>query len=114
MQKVLIGILALGTAVLAIVCVMQSNQLRTLREQSRAAEEARVTESEAREAQAARVKELERTNRRLEQQVEKFATVTTQLRTNEAEQAKSLNAFAEQMRAANAFRLLACSASFVR
>src|ERR1043166_909771 len=100
MQKVLIGILALGTAVLAIVCVMQSNQLRTLREQSRAAEEARVTESEAREAQAARVKELERTNRRLEQQVEKFATVTTQLRTNEAEQAKSLNAFAEQMRAA--------------
>src|ERR1041385_1898722 len=100
MQKVLIGILALGTAVLAIVCVMQSNQLRTLREQSRAAEEARVTESEAREAQAARVKELERTNRRLEQQVEKFATVTTQLRTNEAAQARSLNAFAEQMRAA--------------
>ena len=99
MQKILIGILAAGTIALGILCVLQSNQLRALRQQTHAAEEARSVESETRDAQVARVKELERSNKRLEQQVQKFAAVTTQLRTNEAAQASSLTAFAERLRA---------------
>lgn len=99
MQKILIGILAAGTVALGVLCVVQSNQLRALREQTRVAEEARGAEADAREAQSARVKELERSNKQLEKQVQKFAVVTTQLRTNEAAQADTLKAFAEQMRA---------------
>jgi len=102
MQKILIGILAVGTVVLGIVCVVQSNQLRTLREQLRVAEEKRTVEAETRDAQTARVKELERSNRQLEQQVQKFAAVTTQLRTNEAAQADTLKAFSERVRAGQA------------
>ena len=65
MQKVLIGILALGTAVLAVVCVMQSNQLRAARNQVRLSEEARSSASEAHEAQQTRLTELARVKQRL-------------------------------------------------
>src|ERR1044071_812310 len=71
MQKILIGVLALGTIALAVVCVIQSKQWRASREQVRVAEEARQAEAEAQQTQTTRVKELERANQRLEQQVEK-------------------------------------------
>jgi hypothetical protein len=100
MQKILIGVLALGTIALAVVCVIQSKQLRASREQARVAEEARSVEAEAQQAQTTRVKELERANRRLEQQVEQFASVTTTLRANEVRQSSNVTAWAEQMRAA--------------
>jgi hypothetical protein len=99
MQKVLIGILALGTAVLAVVCVMQSNQLRAAREHVRVSEDARGSVAEAHEAQQARLAELERVNKRLDEQVRKFAVVTTALRTNEAKQASDLTTLSQRMQA---------------
>jgi hypothetical protein len=84
---------------LAVVCVLQSQQLRAAREQVRVAEEARSAASETQEAQQARLAELERDNKRLGEQVQKFASVTTALRTNEAQQAKSLTALSERMQA---------------
>jgi len=99
MQKVLIGILALGTAVLAVVCVMQSKELRAAREQVRAVEEARGSVAEAHESQQARLAELERVNQRLDEQVRKFAAVTTALRTNEAKQASDLTTLSQRMQA---------------
>jgi len=98
MQKVLIGVLAVATLVLGILCVVQAKQLRASREQIRAAEQARAAEVEAHEAQESRVKELERANTRLEKQVQKFATVTTALRSNEVRQTSNLTAWAQQMR----------------
>jgi hypothetical protein len=97
MQKILIGILAVATAALGILCAAQSKQLRAAREQVRAAEEARGSVSEAHEAQTARLAELERTNKRLDEQVQKFAAVTTALRTNEAQKASDLAALAQRM-----------------
>ena len=101
MQKVLvgllIGILAFGTAVLAVVCVLQANQLRAAREQVRVSEDARALVAEAQETQQARVAELERVNKRLDEQVRKFAVVTTALRTNEARQASDLTALSKRM-----------------
>ena len=103
MQKVLvgllIGILAFGTAVLAVVCVFQANQLRAARTQVRLSEEARAAEADEKEAQRQRLTELERVNKRLDDQVRKFAVVTTALRTNEAKQAKDLTAFSQRMQA---------------
>jgi hypothetical protein len=103
MQKILIGlligILALGTAMLAVVCVLQANQLRAAREQVRVSEDARTSAAEAQEAQRARVAELERANKRLNEQVGQFAAVTTALRTNEAQQVKSLTTLSERMKA---------------
>jgi hypothetical protein len=100
MQKVLIGILAVTTLALAILCGVQAKRLRSLREETRMAEDARAAEAEMHQAQADRVKELERANRRLDKQVQKFAAVTTQLRTNEARQSSNLTALAERMRGA--------------
>jgi uncharacterized protein YbaA (DUF1428 family) len=103
MQKVLIGILiailALGTAVLAVVCVLQANQLRAAREQVRVSEDARGSVAEAQEAQQTRLAELERVNKRLDEQVRKFAAVTTALRTNEAKQASDLTTLSQRMQA---------------
>jgi len=98
MQKALIGMLTVTTLGLAVLCGVQFQQLRAAREQTRAAEEARAADTEDRQAQATRVKDLERVNRRLEQQVEKFAAVTTMLRTNEARQSSNLTAMAESLR----------------
>ena len=50
----------ISTVALGILCVVQSNQLRTQREQTRAAEQSRAADTETRDAQVARVKELER------------------------------------------------------
>jgi hypothetical protein len=97
MQKALIGILAVATAVLGILCAMQSKQLREAQVKARAAEEARATIVDEQETQAARVKELERTNKRLDEQVQKFAAVTTSLRTNEAQKASDLAALSQRM-----------------
>jgi hypothetical protein len=99
MQKVLIGILALGTAALAVVCLMQSKQLRAAREQVRVVEEARGSVAEAHESQQARLAELERVNKQLDEQVRKFAAVTTALRTNEAKQASDLTTLSQRMQA---------------
>ena len=98
MQKVLIGFLAVTTLALGVLCVVQAKQLRAGRQQVQVVEEARAAESEAHEAQQARVKELERANQRLEQQVQKFAMVTTELRSNETRQASNLNTLAERLR----------------
>ena len=99
MQKILIGILTALALGLGVVCVVQSRQVRTSREQARAAEEVRVVETEARETQATRLKSLERSNERLEQQVQQFASVTTLLRSNDVRQSSNLTAFAQQLRA---------------
>jgi hypothetical protein len=100
MQKVLVGILAMTTLALAILCGVQAKRLRSIREEARVAEEARAAEADMHQAQADRVKELERANRRLDKQVQKFAAVTTQLRTNEARQSSNFTALAERMRSA--------------
>src|SRR5881394_3189789 len=102
MQKVLIGIMTMLTLVLGLLCAVQARQLRAARMQMRLAEEARNAEADARQAQADRVKELERANRSLDQQVSRFATVTTELRTNQSAQTKNLQAMAERIRAAQA------------
>jgi hypothetical protein len=98
MQKVLIGVLAVTTLALAVLCSVQTKRLRAIKEEARAVEEGRAAEAETHQAQAERVKELERANRRLDEQVQKFAAVTTQLRTNEARQSSNLTALAERMR----------------
>ena len=100
MQKILIGLLTLTTVGLGILCAMQARQLRATRDAGRVAEEARSVEVEARQSEAARIKELERVNERLDRQVQQFATVTTQLRTNEAHQSSNLTAMVERIRAA--------------
>jgi hypothetical protein len=79
-----------------VVCVVQSRQVRSVQEQARLTEEARRVEADARETQAARVKELERTQARLEKQVQDFTTVTTTLRSNETKQASAITAMAQR------------------
>jgi hypothetical protein len=100
MQKILIGIMTALTLVLGLLCAVQAKQLRAARTQLRAVEEVRAMEAEAHQAQAERVKELERDNRSLDRQVSRFATVTTELRTNQSAQTKDLQAMAERIRAA--------------
>ena len=102
MQKILIGIMTMLTLVLGLLCAVQAKQLRAARIQMRLAEEARNAEADARQAQSERVKELERANRSLDQQVSKFATVTTELRTNQSAQTKNLQAMSERIRSAQA------------
>jgi hypothetical protein len=106
MQKLLIGMLALTTVALGVLCSVQWRQLRALQANAptTAAAETRATEIAAREAQAERIKDLERANQHLEQQVQKFATVTTQLRTNEAQQASNLALLRQRMQAAQKAR----------
>src|SRR5688572_15616389 len=99
MQKLLIGVLAVTTIALGILCAVQAKALRATRQQARAVEAAVAAETDAQQAQAGRIKDLERTNERLEQQVQKFASVTTQLRTNEVRQASNLAALSERMQA---------------
>jgi hypothetical protein len=98
MQKILIGLLSVTTIALAVLCVVQNKQLREAREQTRVTEELRAAEAEAQETQVSRLKELERANARLDQQVQKFAAVTTSLRTNEAMQRSNITAWAERMK----------------
>ncbi len=102
MKKWLIGILALATAALGVLCVRQSRELRAQREQAQAAEVARRVETDTRQAQAARVKELERVNAQLDQQVRQFTAVTTSLRTNEAQQSSQLSSLTQKMQAMQA------------
>jgi hypothetical protein len=97
MQKALIGFLALTTAVLGALCILQARQVRETQDRAQAAESARAAEAEARQAQAMRVGELERVNKQLDQQVQKFTAVTTMLRTNEAQQSSNLAAMARQV-----------------
>jgi hypothetical protein len=97
MQKLLIGILTVTTAALAVLCAVQSKQLRAGREQVRATEQAKRVEKEAGEAQAARVKELERAQARLEKQVEDFTKLTANLRSNETRQAANVAALSQRV-----------------
>ena len=97
MQKALIGILAATTLALGILCAVQWKQSRASHEQARAAEAALRAESEAHESQEARVTALEKRNAWLDEQVQKFTAVTTQLRTNEARQTGTLAKLAERM-----------------
>jgi len=99
MQKVIIGFLAVTTAVLSVACGVLFARLRAVQQQSLVMEQARAAEVEAREAQAARVQELERNEARLERQVREFAKVTTTLRSNEAAQSSNLVRMAERVRA---------------
>jgi hypothetical protein len=101
MQKRLIRILSATTLALAVLCAVQWRQLRVTKERLQVAEEARRMESEAREAQSASAKELERTSRRLEQQVKEFTTVTTSLRASEASQASNLTVVTKQLHSAS-------------
>ncbi len=100
MQKILLGILAATTVALGILCAVQSRQLRAQRANAQAAEMERAGEIAAARSQVERVAELEQANERLEQQVQKFASVTTELRTNEARQASDLATLSERMRSA--------------
>lgn len=100
MQKILIAVLAITTLALGILCAVQSKQLHATKERMSMGERARTTEVESQAAQSVRVMELERINKRLEEQVQRFATVTTQLRTNEARQSTDIAALSERMRAA--------------
>jgi hypothetical protein len=102
MQKVLIGFLAVTTAVLSVVCGVQWQQLQAARERARVETQARAVEAEAREAQTARLNELERNEARLEKQVQQFSKLTTTLRANETTQSTTINKMAERIRAANA------------
>ena len=102
MQKLLIAVLALATAALAIVCVIQSRQLRAQREVTAATEETKRVESDGREAQAMRVKELERSQVRLQKQVEEFTALTGTLRSNEARQTVTASALSQQLQATRA------------
>ncbi len=99
MQKTLIAVLAITTLALGILCAVQSRQLHATKERMSIGDRARTTEVESQAAQSGRVMELERINKRLEEQVQKFATVTTQLRTNEARQSTDIAALSERMRA---------------
>lgn len=99
MQKILIGIMSVLTLVLALLCAVQARQLRSAREQARQAEAVQGAQAAEREEQSTRVRELERANRLLEQQVQKFATVTTQLRTNQSAQENTLRNMSERLQA---------------
>lgn len=83
MQKTLVGILTVTTIALAILCAVQSKQLRAANELARMADEARNAEAEAREAQVAHVRALERSKAELDRQVQQFTSITTRLHTNE-------------------------------
>jgi hypothetical protein len=98
MQKTFIGILLTTTLALAVLCLVQSRQLRAAHERIRLADEAQRVEAEAREAQTAKSRELERTAQRLEKQVGEFTTVTATLRASEAAQASNLTTLAQQIR----------------
>lgn len=100
MQKILIGLLALTTAVLALICLGQHRQLQTAEEKMRVAEQRRTADADARQTQVARIKELQRNEERLERQVEEFARVTTALRSNEVQQAGHMTTLAQRARAA--------------
>jgi cell division protein FtsB len=67
-MKILIGVLALSTIVLGILCAVQTKQLRATQAQARAVEAALRADARSHETQAARVNDLERANQRLEQQ----------------------------------------------
>src|SRR5829696_462800 len=99
MQKVIIGVLAVVTAALSVVCGVLLGELRTAKGQTQAVQQARVAEADAREAQAERVKELERSEARLERQLQDFSKVTTKLRTSESMQSSNLTKMAERLRA---------------
>jgi hypothetical protein len=99
MQKVIIGVLAVATAALSVVCGVLLGELRTAKRQTQAIEQARVAEADAREAQAERVKELERSEARLERQLQDFSKVTTKLRSSESVQSSNLTKMAERLRA---------------
>lgn len=98
MRTVFIGVLLTLALALGVVCVVQSRQLRTAREQLRTAESSRAAEAEAREAQGSQLKILERSNQRLEQQVQQFARVTSTLRSNDVKQSSNLLAFSQQLK----------------
>lgn len=99
MQKTIIGMLSLTTLALAVVAVVQWRQLQVARERLKTAEETARLESEAREIQSAKATDLERTARRLEQQVGEFTKVTTTLRASEVVQASNVTSLAQQLRA---------------
>jgi hypothetical protein len=99
-MKILIGVLALSTIALGILCAVQSRQLRVTQAQARAVEAALRANAESRETQAARVKDLERANQRLEQQVQQFVSMTVSLRSNEVRQSSNVILWSEQLRAA--------------
>lgn len=101
MQKVLIGFLALTTAVLSVLCGVQWQQIQASRANLRAEAQARAAEADAREAQSVRLKELERNEARLEKQVQQFSKLTTTLRANEATQSTAINKMAQRIRAAS-------------
>jgi len=99
-MKILVGVLALGTLALGILCGVQWKQLRATAARARAVEAALRADAESREAQAARVKALERVNQRLEGQVQQFVSVTASLRSNEVRHSSNINLWSDQMRAA--------------
>lgn len=97
MQKLLIGILTLSTTALAIVCFRQSRELRSVRAEAHAVGQFRQAEVEMLQSKDARVKELERTQVRLEKEIEKFSAVTAALRSNETRQATTVAALSQRV-----------------
>ena len=99
-MKILVGVLALSTLVLGILCAVQLKQLRATRQRARAVEAALRVNAQSQETQAARVKDLERANQRLEQQVQEFVSLTASMRSNEVHQSSNITLWSEQLRAA--------------
>jgi len=97
MQKLIIGVLAVTTLVLGVLCLNRSQELQAIRRQARAAEESLRAEADSHKADTARVKELERSQARLERQVEDFTKVTANLRQSEAAQSSNMTAMAQKL-----------------
>jgi hypothetical protein len=100
-MKIIVGVLALSTMVLGILCAVQWKQLRATEARARAVEAALASTAQAHETQVVRVKDLEHANQRLERQVQEFVSLTASLRSNEVRQSSNINLWSEQMRASS-------------
>jgi len=99
MQKILIGALAVTTAILCIVCTAQWRWLSVHREREAAMQGALAQETQARETQTTKMRELEARADRLQREVQEFSSVTSNLRANESNQRSNVTALAEQVKA---------------
>lgn len=98
MQKAIIALLSAATVILAVLAVAQRQQLILANAELKAARANQRAENDTRATQVARLAELESANQRLDQQVREFTSVTTTLRTKEANQSSNLTALANQLR----------------
>jgi hypothetical protein len=98
MQKVLITFLSITTVALGVVCSVQWRQLR--QQQARQADLERTLrqDTQSREEQAATMRELEARADRLQQDVQEFSAINSNLRSNESMQRSKMSALAERVK----------------